>query len=35
MTHPVLDKKLFWRLARALAIRLQQTDAELQALEES
>ncbi len=33
--HPFLDKKVFWRLARALAIRLRQTDAELRALEES
>jgi len=35
MDHPFLDKKVFWRLARALAIRLRQTDAELRALEES
>ena len=35
MDHPLLDKKVFWRLARALAIRLRQTDAELRALEES
>ena len=33
--HPFLDKKVFWRLSRALAIRLRQTDAELRALEES
>ncbi|MCU0241595.1 MAG: SulP family inorganic anion transporter [Vicinamibacteria bacterium] len=32
--HPALDKKVFWRLARALATRLRQTDAELRALEE-
>jgi hypothetical protein len=31
----VLDKKVFWHLARALAIRLRHTDAELQVLEES
>jgi len=35
MNHPLLDKKVFWRLSRALAIRLRQTDAELRALEES
>ena len=35
MDHPFLDKKVFWRLSRALAIRLRQADAELQALEES
>jgi SulP family sulfate permease len=35
MEHPLLDKKVFWRLARALAIRLRQTDAELRGLEES
>jgi len=35
VTHPFLDKKVFWRLAHALAIRLRQTDAELRALEES
>jgi sulfate permease, SulP family len=35
MEHPVLDKKVFWRLARALALRLRQADAELRALEES
>ncbi|MEK6604609.1 MAG: hypothetical protein AABY77_01800, partial [Nitrospirota bacterium] len=35
MEYPVLDRKLFWRLARALANRLRQTDAELRALEES
>ncbi len=33
--HPFMDKKVFWRLSRALAIRLRQTDAELRALEES
>jgi len=33
--HPFVDKKVFWRLARALALRLRQTDAELRALEES
>ena len=33
--HPLLDQKVFWRLARALALRLRQTDAELRALEES
>jgi SulP family sulfate permease len=33
--HPMLDRKVFTRLARALAIRLRQTDAELRALEES
>ncbi|TAL12596.1 MAG: cyclic nucleotide-binding domain-containing protein, partial [Nitrospirae bacterium] len=33
--HPFMDKKVFWRLTRALAIRLRQTDAELRALEES
>ncbi len=35
MAYPLLDKKVFWRLARALALRLRQTDAELRALEES
>ena len=35
MEHPLLDRKVFWRLSRALAIRLRQTDAELRALEES
>jgi len=35
MAYPLMDKKVFWRLARALAIRLRQTDAELRALEES
>ncbi|MBI2989341.1 MAG: SLC26A/SulP transporter family protein [Deltaproteobacteria bacterium] len=33
--HPAIGKKVFARLARALAIRLRQTDAELRALEES
>ncbi len=33
--HPAVGKKIFARLARALAIRLRQTDAELRALEES
>lgn len=35
MGHPLLDKKVFWRLAKSLATRLRQTDAELRALEES
>src|SRR3990172_4256671 len=35
MDYPLLDKKVFWRLSRALSIRLRQTDAELRALEES
>jgi SulP family sulfate permease len=35
LEYPLLDKKVFWRLARALALRLRQTDAELRALEES
>jgi SulP family sulfate permease len=35
MAYPLMDKKVFWRLARALALRLRQTDAELRALEES
>ena len=35
MEYPALDKKLFWRLARGLATRLRQTNAELRALEES
>ena len=33
--HPMLDRKVFTRLACALAIRLRQTDTELRALEES
>ena len=33
--YPQMDKKVFFRLARALAIRLRQTDAALHALEES
>lgn len=33
--HPAVGKKVFARLARALAMRLRQTDAELRALEES
>jgi SulP family sulfate permease len=33
--HPLLDKKVFWRLCKSLALRLRQTDAELRALEES
>jgi sulfate permease, SulP family len=33
--HPVLEQKVFRRLARALAVRLRQTDAELRSLEES
>jgi sulfate permease, SulP family len=33
--HPLLDRKIFTRLACALAMRLRQADAELRALEES
>nr|MBI3611614.1 SLC26A/SulP transporter family protein [Nitrospirota bacterium] len=33
--HPMVGRKTFARLARALAIRLRQTDAELRALEEA
>lgn len=33
--YPQMDKKVFFRLARALAIRLRQTDAALHVLEES
>ncbi len=33
--YPLMDRKVFWRLARALAIRLRHTDVELRALEES
>lgn len=33
--YPQMDKKVFFRMARALAIRLRQTDAALHALEES
>ncbi len=34
MQYPVLDKKTFWRLSRALAQRLREADAELRALED-
>ena len=33
--HPGLEARVFRRLAKALALRLRQTDAELRALEES
>ena len=35
LQFPLLDRKVFLRLARALAIRLRQTDTELGALEEA